>query len=573
MLWKYRTGARLDEARKLSRELGKPLKYCELLLNRGFRGPEEIESLTRGGLKNVPLPETMPGVRDAVRLFLNARQKGDAVGIFGDYDADGLTATAALTRVLVPLGYSVVSRIPNRLSDGYGLSPEGVRDLHDRGARLLVTVDCGVSDLEAVRAANSLNLPVVVTDHHRLPPVLPPAQAIINPHLGSGFEAAPLAGVGVAFMLAWAVQRALKAQGLAEAASLKLEENLALVALGTIADMAPLTGLNRALVRSGLKFLAKSPWPGLKALKAKSGIEDGARVSARDVGFRLAPKLNAAGRMGSAEPALEILTTADAARAEKLAARLEALNRSRYEGQMRLLEAALEKLGRELDPDSRTVVLAEERWPRGLLGLAASRIVELTRKPTVLLSVENGVASGSGRGAPGFNLFAALSAARELCLSMGGHSEAAGVKLLSERIPAFKEAFEKSAARQPLPPPEGEILIDFEADISDLPVLTKAFADLEPFGQGHPAPNAVLRNIRVTDAAPTRTNGDKHMVLRVNDGPDIISLVGFNMAGMLGKIEPVMDLVFSYDGGGSHNRIPGWRFVDLKSAGAAPSPW
>jgi single-stranded-DNA-specific exonuclease len=520
------------------------------------------------------MPEQMPGMNEAVEAFIRARRNGDTVAVYGDYDADGLTATAVLMRILTSLGYKVVCRIPDRLTDGYGLNPAAVEELYNSGARLLVTVDCGVSDMEAILLANKLGLPVVVTDHHQIPPVLPPAQAIINPHLGKGWEVSPMAGVGVAFMLAWAVFRALVHRGEVEERELKpqLVESLSLVALGTIADMAPLTGVNRILVRNGLKFLAKSTWPSLMALKHAARLDKEPAITVRDVGFKLAPKLNAAGRMGSAKPALDLLISDDSRSAGILAGRLEELNKSRYEGQTRLFNAAMEKYN-ELDfRDKRTVVLAGEGWPKGLLGLAASKLAEITRKPVVLLNLEDGIAGGSGRSAPGFDLFTALSAARGCCISLGGHSEAAGLKLKEENLEAFKQAFEESAARQPLPAPESELIIDFEAELSDLPVLFEAFSDLEPFGQRHPSPTAVLRNVKVADASPAKTNGDKHMVLRIIDASGPLSLVGFNLSPKLNEVEPLMDLALSYDTTVTHSRLPGWRIVDFKSAGASVYP-
>ncbi|MDR2350788.1 MAG: DHH family phosphoesterase, partial [Deltaproteobacteria bacterium] len=245
MIWNYRGYADPDEARHLSRELGKPFKYGQFLIARGMRDLKDIRKFTSPDLGELPPPETMPGMKAAIREFLKARAENKTVAISGDYDVDGLTATAVLTKILASLGYEVINHIPNRLEDGYGLSPKAVENLHRLGAGLLVTVDCGVSDIDAVRAANRLSLPVVVTDHHRLPPELPPAAAIVNPHLGGGWENSPLAGVGVAFMLAWALQRELFLKGLVKSVDPPVKDYLALVALGTIADMAPLVGANR----------------------------------------------------------------------------------------------------------------------------------------------------------------------------------------------------------------------------------------------------------------------------------------------------------------------------------------
>jgi single-stranded-DNA-specific exonuclease len=428
-------------------------------------------------------------------------------------------------------------------------------------------VDCGVSDPEAVALANGLGLPVIVTDHHLPPPGLPPAGAILNPHLGGGFEGAPLAGVGVAFMLAWALRRALAQRGELPGGAPPLSDSLPLVAMGTVADMSPLRGPNRILVRHGLALLSRSeaPWP--SALKRVAGIAPGAPVTARDVGFRLAPRLNSAGRMGSPLPALALLESDDPAEAARIALSLDRLNRERFQGQARLTQEALGALERK-GRGGPTVVLWGDSWPKGLLGLAASRVAELSRRPTVLFSVEGGVAVGSGRSAPGFDLLKALGHARGLCLSLGGHSEAAGLKVREGDLAAFEEAFGLGAAKQPPPPDEDVLEVDLEAGFPDLEALSRTLPELEPFGQGHPAPVAVVRDARVLDAVPARTNGDKHMVLRVADGLLQLSLVGFGLAPRLPQVTPLMDLALSYDPGVSHHRLPGWRLEDFKEAGS-----
>jgi single-stranded-DNA-specific exonuclease len=320
----------------------------------------------------------------AVEQLFTAFSENRLVAVSGDYDADGLTATALLKRVLTSLGLKVLTRIPHRLEEGYGLSPEAVREMAGMGASLLVTVDSGVSDVEAAREAERLGVSMIITDHHELPPELPKVAAIINPHLGGGLSSAsPLAGVGVAFMLAWAARKAFQAKGLALGAP-PLVETLALVALGTIADLAPLVGANRTLTRHGLDFLSTSEWPGLAALRRISRLAPQAKLSVKDVGFKLAPRLNAAGRLGSAEPALELLLAEDQAKASELARRLDDLNRLRYETQGLLVDEAMEMLEFESRADDRTVVLAKAGWPKGLLGLAASRVAERRDRKSVV---------------------------------------------------------------------------------------------------------------------------------------------------------------------------------------------
>ncbi|MDR3135561.1 MAG: single-stranded-DNA-specific exonuclease RecJ, partial [Deltaproteobacteria bacterium] len=424
--------------------LEKPFKYGEFLAGRSFRTPEEVQAFLDTSLKKLPQPTSMPGMDKAVKLLLEARRAGALVAVSGDYDVDGLTATALLKRVLGDLGFNVLTRIPHRLEEGYGLSLAAVREIHEAGATYLITVDSGVSDIEAVLEATLLGLKVIVTDHHHLPPALPAAAAIINPHLGGGWESSLLAGVGVAFMLAGAVRSAIGEEG----KDVNLVEQLALVALGTIADLAPLTGPNRTMVYHGLKFLLACEWPGLKALKQSLKLEGMQRVTVRDVGFKIAPRLNAAGRLGSAKPALEILVTDSHEEASRLVEELESLNKIRYDTQAELVVEALELLNHQCQADAMTVILAKDGWPKGLLGLGASRVAERTGKPTILFSIEEGQAIGSGRTAGTFDIFEALSKIRDLCLSMGGHSQAAGITLAKERLEEFKTAFERAAKEQ-----------------------------------------------------------------------------------------------------------------------------
>ncbi|MDR2460108.1 MAG: single-stranded-DNA-specific exonuclease RecJ [Deltaproteobacteria bacterium] len=562
MIWNFRKPQEREEVRQLARSLGKPMKYAQFLLGRGLNNLDAIEDFTKSNLKTLPLPETMPGMIKAVKLFLDARQTGKLVAISGDYDVDGLTATAVLTRILNSLDFKVTSHIPNRLEDGYGLSSQAVEELHQKGAGLLVTVDCGVSDFEAILTANRLGLPVVITDHHEIPPILPPADAIINPHLGGGWESYPLAGVGVAFMLAWAILRALQLKGLYPQLDPPLVDNLALVALGTIADMSPMIGTNRTMVRHGLKFLSRSTSPSLAALKAAAKLDEGRLLSTRDVGFQLAPKINAAGRMGSASPALELLTTDDFDRAKVLANRLEEINRNRFERQLKLVETAMELL-EDSDPQSRTVVLAGENWPRGLLGLVASRVAEEVHKPTVLFTIEGDIVVGSGRSVKGFNLYSALDDTRHLCLSLGGHSEAAGLKLKYENLELFKEAFEISATKQPQVSEE-EVLVDLTLCFNELNVLHRYFQELEPFGQGNPAPIALIKNLRVTDAFPTRSSGDKHILFRFSDGTQTQSFMGYNMGKKIDSLAPYLDILLTFDNNRFNPKLPGWKLLDFK---------
>ncbi|MDR1298325.1 MAG: single-stranded-DNA-specific exonuclease RecJ [Deltaproteobacteria bacterium] len=550
-----------ETAGALALELGYPDKMGRFLAARGFRDASEARSFLDMSLRDLPGPETMPGMPEAVALLLEARQKGATVAVSGDYDADGLTATALLKRVLEPLGLRIITRIPNRLVEGYGLSPNAVRELHGLGATYLVTVDSGVSDVEAVLLAAQLGMKVVVTDHHQLPPELPEAAAIVNPHLGGGWESAPLAGVGVAFMLAWALRNAcLKADGRRDESGGSLVGQLALVALGTVADLAPLRGPNRTLVHHGLNFLMACDWPGVAAMRRSLKLDAQSKISARDVGFKLAPRLNAAGRLGSAQPALDVLTTKSPAEAERLVRELEALNRRRYETQSRLVDEALDLLEMECPSDYCAVVLAQEGWPRGLLGLVASKVAEKTGRPTVIFSIQDDLCVGSGRTAGTFDLFEALSEVRHLCLSMGGHSQAAGLRVDLGDLELFKEAFEEAAGRQSWRLGEDDLMIDLVATLPDLGVLAAKLALFEPYGQGHPVPVVAMKNLKVLNATSGRGG---RVELRLSDGLNRLNVSGFNLSSRLDEIGETMDVVVSFEPeNNSYGTV--WRLVDFR---------
>lgn len=567
MIWRFRD-INPDRARQLAADLGQPLKVGEFLTARKFRAADEVKQFIRADLKTLPAPMTMTDMDKAVARLISARRNDELVAVCGDYDADGLTAAALLTRGFSDLGLRTVTRVPNRLTDGYGLKPNIVLELAEQGVSLIVTVDNGISDHTAITAAAGAGVEVIITDHHHLPPELPPALAIINPHRDAIWEESPPAGVGVAFMLLSALKRGYLEDGLLEAGGgPPLMEYLALVAIGTIADLVPLTGPNRILVRHGLSFLAGSRLPGLAALKKISRVS-GDRIGPRDVGFRLAPRLNAAGRLGSADPALELLLADEEPEAARLALRLEELNKQRHQGQNKLCAEALERLEEEISPDSRTVVLAGLNWPKGLLGLAASRVAENTGKPTVLLSLAEGRAVGSGRSAGNFNLYEALNELRHLFVSFGGHSQAAGLTLAEENLADFRAGLEETARSMTDFSDEAELWVDLTAELGDLEALARPLAALEPFGQANPAPVVVISRALVADARPTDSGGDQHLKMVLGTGLGRRTVVGFNLAPRLCEVNREMDLALSLEFSEYKGQIsPSWRLVDFRQPG------
>ncbi|MDR3038657.1 MAG: single-stranded-DNA-specific exonuclease RecJ, partial [Candidatus Adiutrix sp.] len=546
MIWTFR---HIDPAAagRLAADLGQPLKMGEFLAARSFKSAAEVRDFIRSDLQSLPSPLTLTDMDKAVVRLRTARLKGEITAICGDYDADGLTATALLVRGFRELGLTGLARVPNRLTEGYGLRPGAVEELAGRGVSLIVTVDNGVSDLEAVKRAAALGLDVIITDHHRLPPVLPPALALINPHRDALWRSQPLAGVGVAFMLLAALKRHLREAGLlAEGAGPALLEYLPLVAIGTIADLAPLRGVNRVLVRHGLTFLASTTWPGLAALKKVARLV-AKRVGGRDVGFRLAPRLNAAGRLGSVDPALSLLLAEAEEPAASLAVRLDELNQQRYQGQNRLSREALERLELEISPDRRTVVLGDADWPRGFLGLAASRVAETTHKPTVLFRLEGGLAVGSGRSYGRFHLYRALDSLRHLFVSFGGHAQAAGLTLPAECLAEFSAGLEEAAQAEPDFSAEPELEVDLAADLGDLETLARPLAALEPYGQGHPPPVLVIPRIQVLEPRFTDSGGEAHLKMTLAGGLARRKVVGFNLGRRLSEVTPEMDVALSLE--------------------------
>jgi single-stranded-DNA-specific exonuclease len=570
VIWRFRHIDRAAAAR-LAADLGQPLKMGEFLSARRFREAGPVREFVRADLKSLPSPMSLTDMDKAVSRLLEARLRGELTAICGDYDADGLTAAALLARGFKELGLSVLVRVPNRLTEGYGLKPEAVEEVAGRGVRLIVTVDNGVSDLAAVERAQAAGLEVIITDHHRLPPRLPPALALINPYRNEIWRDHPPAGVGVAFLLLRACKRRWSAAGLlGPGEGPALLEYLPLVAIGTIADLAPLQGPNRVLVRHGLDLLGSTAWPGLTALKKVARLTS-ARVGGRDVGFRLAPRLNAAGRLGSADPALSLLLAEAEDQADRLAGQLDDLNNQRYQGQNRLCREVTERLELEISPDRRTVVLADADWPRGLLGLAASRVAETLRKPTVLFRLENGLAVGSGRSYGRFNLYKALDGLRPLFISFGGHPQAAGLTLPADLVEEFSLGLEEAAQAEPDFSAEPELEVDFTAALGDLEELAKPLAAMEPYGSGHPPPVLVIPKVRVGEARPTDRGGEAHMKMVLVDGLTRLTVVGFNLAARLGEVGPEMDVALSLESGEYQGRLsPAWRLLDFRQPEARP---
>ncbi len=495
-----------DSARveALHEALHLPRVVCQLLVARGYGDVEAARRYLRPRLEHLALPNTMQDCDRAVERLVHAIQAQQTIFVHGDYDVDGMSSTALLTRVLRSLGARhVVPWVPHRLTDGYDLSAAGVAAARAAGAHLVVTCDCGTSAHEHVAELMRGGVDVIVTDHHLPSHALPAAFAVLNPRrLDCTSIDKDLAAVGVAYKLALAL---CDAMGASRAAA---HEQLDLVALATIADVAPLRGENRVLVRYGLRMMAESTNAGLRALIRAAALE-GKPLTAGRVGFVLAPRLNAAGRIGDAKLGLALLMSDDESEANGIARQLEELNRDRQALDQAVLSDALRQVDAcDLDA-TYGLVLSNRGWHAGVIGIVASRVVEQTGRPAVLVAVEDGVGKGSGRSIPAFDLHAALGACSACFDRYGGHRAAAGLTMPESQIPAFRERF-AAHAREHLTAEDlvPELRIDLRVPAGDVgEELETLLRHFEPFGIGNAAPTLAIDRVRLS-TPPRRIGKD-----------------------------------------------------------------
>ncbi len=458
-----------------------------LLYRRGMQDAETLAGFLNPRLAGLAPPAEWPGLEQAGRVAVEALAEGRTPCVWGDYDVDGITSTVLLKDFFRRRGIACRTYIPHRLHEGYGLNIPALENLAGEGVNFLITVDSGATDVEAVARAKELGMRVIVTDHHLPGPIAPPADAVINPR-SAPCPCPALAGVGVAFFLAAAVNAELaKRDGI----RLDMRDFLDLVALGTLADVVDLGGQNRILVKNGLLKIAEGARVGVAALKSACNHAPTAALGAGQVVFNLAPRLNAAGRLGSTELALELLLTDDRATAAQLAGELSRLNAERRAEEDLILAKALEQ-GREQAEAGRTgLVLYGEDWHPGIIGIVASRMVEALHRPTVVISRVGPYLKGSGRSVPGFDLHAAFAASEDLLLGFGGHRQAAGLSMEPDNLHSFRERFAELALQGiGAAPEEPECRIDGELSLlkaSDFTFL-KELELLQPFGNGNPEP-------------------------------------------------------------------------------------
>lgn len=504
------------EAKRQADQLNISEFLFRLLWNRGLQDIREMDVFLSPGLRHLPRLELWPDLENAAKVIARELNSGSQMAVWGDYDVDGITATALVKDFMSKRGFEVITYLPNRFQEGYGLNCTGIEWLADKEVQLLLTVDCGVANTKEVQRARELGMTVVISDHHLPGQDMPEAEAIVNPQFSDG-PYKDLAGVGVAFVLMGALNKSMPGE------ALDMREYLDLVALGTVADVVYLGTENRILVKNGLLFLNEARRPGIFALKEVSGLPTNADMGSGQVSYSLAPRINAAGRIGRPDLALELLLSPDIPTARAIAAQLDDYNKERKKIEQGIEKEALDQVQGQLDRSG--FVVYDPHWHEGVIGIVASRIVDKYYRPALLLTQDGSYLKGSGRSIPEFDLYQALKHCSSYLVGFGGHREAAGLSLETEAVEDFKEAFNQAVQVQlgkELPSPS----LSLEARLSLEMVnyhLIKELEMLQPFGPGNPEPLFCSRSLEVKKR---RVFGKDHVSLELRDNKAGITMLG-----------------------------------------------
>ena len=510
---------------------GLPDWMSRLLFARGIHTEEESQRYLNPSLDDLHDPFLLPGMTETVALLRKAIAEGKTILVYGDYDADGVCAASILMETLHEEGASLAYRIPSRHTEGYGLNIDAVREIAEK-AQVLITVDCGVSNVEEVALAKSLGLTVIVTDHHQPPEILPQADVVMDPLLGD-YPCPYLCGAGVALKICQALQ------GMPG-----VEKRLDLAALATVADIVPLQGENRVIVREGLHRIMNTSRPGLKALLKSAGLQ--ASVTADDLAFRLGPRLNAAGRLGDAKLGVHLLLTPDPAKAAHIAGLLEEANRTRQNLEREMTASALTQLDAAELAKSHVVIVSGEDWNPGLIGLTAGRLCERFHLPAIALSIHEDTAVGSCRSIPGVNIYRMLSTCADLLERFGGHEQAAGLTVKTENIPLLQTRLEEvisSAAPEEcfLPAMEYDMIVPVRTWTPD----TLAMLDLmEPFGCGNPPPLFLLQGAEVQSLRRVGKDGSHLKLTVLDEDLSVVDGIAFSKGDVADESPTVLDLLY-----------------------------
>lgn len=530
--WKMKEQADEKEVRAFMEESGSSEVFASLCVQRGIKNLVDLKRMTEPDLSLLHDPFLLFEIEKTVERITEAVLEGQQITIYGDYDADGITSTALLLETLEMLGATVDYYIPNRFTEGYGPNPEAFQQIIDQGSRLIITCDNGVQGHEAVELADSQGVDVIVTDHHELPEVLPKAYSIIHPaHPEGSYPFKELAGVGVSFKLAHALMEELPF------------ESLDLVALGTVADLVSLTDENHIMVKYGMQALSETARPGLRAIYEESRT-DYQHIDEVSIGFRIAPRLNASGRMADAEQAVQLLTTHSQEEAQARAAELERLNNERKT----VTDQVFQEIESQINKDAKVNVIAGEGFHEGVLGIVASRLVETTGKPSLVFNIDpdSQSAKGSGRSLGKFNLFRSLDEYSELFTKYGGHEMAAGMTLPVENLTELSDRLDQYVTDHYAPEDISQLLeIDLKVEPEDFSLETvREINSLEPYGTDHSAPLFLFENRQASNMR--RIGSDQsHLKFQIESGEELLDCIAFSLGHLTDYLgdDPALDIV------------------------------
>lgn len=517
--------------RVLVDQLAVPPLVAQCLVNRGHSDPEEVERFLNPRLRDLADPFLLPNMAAAVDRLFKARDQGERIVVFGDYDVDGVTSTTLLLDVLGSLGWQVEGYLPHRMDEGYGLSRDGVENcLEKHQVDVLLAVDCGSTAVETIAWLNEKGVDSLVLDHHQVSDPAPEACALVNPQLGDRFQ--ELCSAGLAFKLAHAIVKRGREEQVAGFGDYDIRSQLDLVALGTVADLVPLRDENRILVPAALPRLSASTRPGLVALMEVAQCQE--EIGVYEVGFQLGPRLNAAGRLETATESLDLLTETDPGKARKLAENLDGRNRERQTIERQITDDIMKDLRQRFDPKKDfAIVEGELQWHIGVVGIVASRVCREFYRPTFIVGGEGGEWRGSGRSIEGFDLAAALRECDDLLLRHGGHAMAAGVSMDPEQLPAFRERL-NGLAQQQLKPEDliAPLRLDAEVELADVSLkAVEELQALQPFGQGNPSVQLVVRSLRLADRPREIGKERNHLLLKLESSGRTVDAIWWRGAG------------------------------------------
>ena len=512
----------IEEVQKIAKNFNVSNLLATILSNKNISSENEIEKFLNPTRNDFYDPFLMPDMKIAVDRILEAMSKKEKIIIYGDYDVDGITSITVLKQFLEDRGIEVGQYIPNRLNEGYGLNKKAIEEIVKQKYTLMITVDCGISGVEEVEYANSLGIETIITDHHEQGEEIPNALAVVDAkRKDNKYPFNQLAGVGVVFKLIQALGICL---GLEEKEYLKY---LDLVCVGTISDIVPLVDENRVIAKLGLKLVQVTKNIGLKTLLDTVGYK---KIDSITISFGVAPRINACGRMGFQNEALDLFLTKSEKEAMEISDRLNEYNRERQDTEKKIFSEALQKIEKS-EKDKPCIILGSENWHHGVIGIVASKVTDMYFKPSILICFEDGIGKGSGRSVPGFDLHEALSKCDKYVEKFGGHSMAIGITLTQDNFNKFKEEFEEYTKNSDIDKIVPIIYIDQEVTLKDINLkAAKELQLLEPFGEGNKMPLFLYKNLRI-DSIRALSEG-KHLKLTLKDDNYIIDAIGFNMGAL-----------------------------------------